>query len=396
MTGRSVLISGAGVAGPVLAYWLARAGFVPTVVERSAAPRSSGAPVDVRGPAVEVAERMGVMARIRDAGTAVTRLSFVDGGGRRLATVDMGAIQRAAGGGDVELPRGDLAAILREAGRDHAEYLFDDAVAALSQDKGGVDVVFEQGASRRFDLVIGADGLHSGVRRLAFGPEAGFVSHMGLYIATLALDEGVERADEVTIYNTPGRAVTVHPGQGRALAAFIFHAPAMPFNHRNLAQHKGLLAMACAGAGWRTPELIGRVQAAPDLYFDAVSRVSLDSWRRGRVALVGDAASCVSLFGDGSTLAMAGAFTLARELAASPDDHRGAFHRYEEKHRALAGPLQRGVRQGAFALAPRTRAGIAMRNAAAGLWPLAAAGARLGRLASGRRRPSLPSHEQCS
>src|SRR5262249_47310020 len=163
-TERTVLISGAGVAGPTLAYWLARHGFRPTVVERAAGLRSSGSPVDVRGPAVEVAERMGVMQRLREAATHVTAMSFVNRSGRRVGRVNSRALRRATGSREVEVTRTDLARILYEAGRDSAEYLFDDTITALSQDDDGVDVTFEKAAARRFDLVIGADGLHSVTR----------------------------------------------------------------------------------------------------------------------------------------------------------------------------------------------------------------------------------------
>jgi 2-polyprenyl-6-methoxyphenol hydroxylase-like FAD-dependent oxidoreductase len=377
MSNQTVLISGAGIAGPTLAYWLARHGFHPTVVERAAALRSSGSPVDVRGPAVEVADQMGVMPRIRHAGTDVTATSFVNATGRRVGRVNMRALQQAAGSRDVELPRGDLASILHQASRDHTEFVFRDAIVALDQDEHGVGVTFEHAQPRRFDLVIGADGLHSAVRRLAFGPESDFVQHLGLYVATVRLDglDGLlDGGREVVMYNAPGRAAAIHPSRGQALAFFAFRSPAVPdFDYRDTAQHKRLLAAAFQDGGWRVPELLKRVQAADDLYFDAVSQVRVSPWWHGRVALLGDAASCLSLFGDGSSLAMAGAFTLAEELAASPGDHQSAFRRYEAQHRTLVDPRQRNVARGASLLIPATRRGILARNLATRLWPLAAA-----------------------
>ena len=280
MRNQTVLISGAGIAGPTLAYWLARHGFRPTVVERATALRSSGSPVDVRGPAVDVAEQMGVMPRIRDAATDVTGMRFVNAAGRRVGRVNLRALQQAAGSREVELPRGDLASILSQASRDHAEFLFHDAIVALRQDEHGVSVTFDRAQPRRFDLVIGADGLHSAVRRLAFGPESDFAHHMGLYVATMRLggldgqDGLVEGGREVIMYNAPGRAVAIHPSRGDALAFFAFQRPAAPgFDYRDPAQHKRLLTAAFQGGGWRVPELLKRVQAADDLYFDSVSQV---------------------------------------------------------------------------------------------------------------------------
>jgi 2-polyprenyl-6-methoxyphenol hydroxylase-like FAD-dependent oxidoreductase len=373
MDNRTVLISGAGIAGPTLAYWLARHGYRPTVVERAAALRSSGSPVDVRGSAVEVAERMGIMPRLREAGTEVTDLCFVDAKGRRLGRLNLRALAQASGSREVELPRGDLASILYQASRDAAEFLFHDSIVALAQDDEGVSVTFDHAPPRRFDLVIGADGLHSAVRRLAFGPDADFVEHMGMYVATMPLEGPVENRRDVVVYNTPGRAIAIHPSRGRALAAFIFRSPAAPdFDHRDTAQHERLLRFAYAGGAWRTRELLDRVRAAADLYFDSVSRVRLASWSRGRVALLGDAASSVSLFGDGSSLAMAGAFTLADALAASPGDHQRAFRRYETEHRILVNPKQKNVAQAASLVVPATWSGIVARNLATRLWPVGA------------------------
>jgi 2-polyprenyl-6-methoxyphenol hydroxylase-like FAD-dependent oxidoreductase len=386
MSNQTVLISGAGIAGPTLAYWLARNGFRPTVVERARGLRSSGSPVDVRGRAVGVAEQMGVMPRLRGAGTGVTAMRFVNASGRRVGGVDMRALQQAAGSHEVELPRSDLASILYEASRDHAEFVFGDSIAALEQDARGVNVAFDRAPPRRFDLVIGADGLHSAVRRLAFGPESAFVRHMGLYVATMPFDGPIEHRHEVVMHNTPGRAVAIHPSPGGPLAFFAFRSPAVPdFDYRDTGQHKRLLAAAYANGSWRVPDLLDRVHAADDLYFDSVSQVRLGRWSDGRIALLGDAASSVSLFGDGSTLAITGAFTLAHHLADAPGDHQAAFRRYEATHRNLVGPRQRNVARASSLLIPATRRGILARNLATRLWPAAAAAARLSSRLTPRR-----------
>lgn len=370
----TVLISGGGIGGTTLAYWLARHGFRPTIVERAAGLRSSGNPVDVRGPAVDVAERMGVLPRLRQAGTQVTAMSFVNGSGRQVGRVNMRALRRASRSREVEVTRTDLATILYEASQDSAEILFGDTMTALRQDDDGVDVTFAKAPPRRFDLVVGADGLHSTTRGLAFGPESAFVRHMGLYVATMQLDGAADNQRDVVLHNAPGRLASIHPVHGRALAAFIFrHAGVPGFNHRDLDQHKRILTNAYAGDGWRVPELLDQVRAADDLWFDSVSQVRLDSWANGRVVLLGDAASSVSLFGDGSTLAMAGAHTLAEELAATPADPRSAFARYETRHRTLVDPRQGNVAMAAALMVPATRVGVAARNLATRLWPTAAA-----------------------
>jgi 2-polyprenyl-6-methoxyphenol hydroxylase-like FAD-dependent oxidoreductase len=361
---RNVLISGAGVAGSTLAYWLARNGFEPTVVERSEGLRSSGNPVDVRGPAVPVVEAMGVVPNLRAVATRATKMRLLGAHGRPVATMGM----PAAKGNEVEVPRADLAAVLLEAAREDAEFVFGDSIAGLAQDEDGVDVTFASGASRRFDLVIGADGLHSSVRRLAFGPERDYVRPTGIYVATTPLGEAVDDPEEVLIHNSPGRMVSIHPGRDKPLVAFIFRSDAV-VDHRDMAQHKRVVTDAYAGDGWRVPELLDRVRATDDLYFDAVSLVDLPSWSRDRVTLVGDAASCVSLLGDGSSLAIAGAHTLAMALAEDPG---GAFARYEAVHRARVVPKQRAVKRSAGLLVPKTRFGLAARNLGARVWPNAA------------------------
>ncbi|MFF3619944.1 FAD-dependent monooxygenase [Streptomyces sp. NPDC002467] len=382
MDDRTVLISGAGIAGPTLAYWLARHGFRPTVVELATGVRSSGSPVDVRGPAVEVAERMGIAERLREAGTDVTDLWFVDAAGRRTGGLPLSAVTGvAAGARDIEIGRGDLAAILHRQAAPHAEFLFGDSITAIEQDEHGADVTFRHAPPRRFGLVIGADGHHSGVRGLVFGPESRFVTHAGLYVATLPLGIPAPRPRTVVAHNTPGRMAAVHPRRGDSLAFFAYRsAPVPESDHRDTDGHKRLLLDAYEGGGWRIPELLDRVRAARDLYFDAVGKVRMDRWSHGRVTLLGDAASSVSLFGDGSTLAMAGAHTLAEELAASPEDHAAAFRRYERRHRTLVEPKQRGVERAAAMLVPATRTGIVARDLASRAW---SAGKRIGNGARG-------------
>ncbi|WP_433730743.1 FAD-dependent monooxygenase [Nocardia sp. CA-129566] len=367
---KTVLISGAGIGGSTLAYWLAERGLHVTVVERATGQRSSGNPVDVKGPAIDVVERMGIMARLRAASSAVSHMSFVNASGRRVARVDLKAFQGSAGDREVEVPRADLAAILLDASRGNAEFLWGDTITGLSQHADGVDVTFEHAEPRRFDFVIGADGLHSTVRRLTLGDESEFVRHMGIYIATVRIDEPFGSDREVLIYNTPGRALSVHPTNGQALAAFMFRHRGVPgFDHRDSELHKGLVIEAFTDQGWRVPELLDRVRDTDDLFFDSVSKGELSRWSNGRIALLGDAASCVSLFGDGSTLAIAGAYTLAEELAATPGDHEAAFRRYETRHRVLVDPKLNGVATAASMLIPATKAGIALRNTATRVIP---------------------------
>lgn len=361
MTTCTALISGAGIAGVTLAHFLTRAGWGVTLVERAGELRSSGNPVDVRGPALPVAEKMGVLADLRAVATHAKAVRIVDTDGRTVARIPMPARD-----GEVEVLRGDLARVLWSATEDDAELLFDDTITALRQDPDGVDVTFERAAPRRFDLVVGADGLHSAVRRIAFGPESEFSEHLGLYVATVQLGGPPTDPDDVVLLNVPGRLFAMHPARGEAGAAFIFRHPEITdLGRDDTLRQTQVIADAYRGVGWAVPEIIDRLKSIEELYFDAVSRVRLDSWSRGRITLLGDAASCVSLFGDGSTLAMAGAHTLAEALSEAPGDLGAALREYETRHRRLTTPKHRHVHRVAGLLVPGSRLTLAARNAAA-------------------------------
>jgi 2-polyprenyl-6-methoxyphenol hydroxylase-like FAD-dependent oxidoreductase len=289
----------------------------------------------------------------------VRKLIFVDAAGKQVASLRT----RQSEDREVEVPRADLSAILVDAGREAAEFLFDEMIIGLHPDETGVDVIFDRMKPRRFDLVVGADGIHSGVRRLAFGPEADFAKHLGMYVAGANVGVALERDDTVIMHNEPGTAVALHPGTGSALAAFLFRARTR-IDHRDPDAAVRLLKQTYRGNGWRTEELLSAYFAADDIYFDGVSRIRMPSWSHGRITVLGDAASCVSLFGDGSSSAMEGAATLAQSLTSTPNDIPAALARYESAHRAAIRPRQRGVRIASHLLIPRSRLEITLRNQA--------------------------------
>lgn len=351
-----VLISGAGIAGATLACLLARDGHQVMVVERDQGTRSSGNPVDVRGSAFPVIERLDLVSRLRDVATRVHEVVFVDAVGRRIAKM-----KTRRGDRELEVPRADLSTMLIDASQQDAEYRFGDTLVGIESDDHGVDVTFERAAPDRFDLVVGADGIHSAVRRLAFGPEAAYVTHFGLYIATVCLHTVLERDDAVLMYNEPGAAIALHPATVSPIAAFMFRSD-VQLDPRDQNSSRSLMTKTYSDAGWRGPDLLNSYLAADDRYFDAVSRVRVPSWTRKRVVLLGDAASCITLFGEGSSSAISGAEALARSLGAFPQDITRALLHYESNHRALAGRGQRVAPLASHLLIPRTRAGIILRN----------------------------------
>jgi 2-polyprenyl-6-methoxyphenol hydroxylase-like FAD-dependent oxidoreductase len=341
MSTQEILISGAGIAGAAAAYWLREAGNAVTVVERALTPRPGGQTVDLRGAGRTVMERMGLMDQIRAMTMTQRGIAWVDTSGRRRAQMPVDAF---GGNGIVsadEILRGDLGTILYEASRPGVSYAFDDTITALEQNSGGVLVTFEKADPRRFDLVVGADGLHSVVRRLAFGPESQFVRPLGLLNAWFTIPAEIDLDNWYLMHNAPGgRVVSVRPGRfpGEQKAALSFRSTET-LNRGDATAQLGLLERNFADVGWAAPQLLQAARSAPDFYLDSMGKVQMDRWSRGRVVLLGDAGYCPTpLTGLGTSLALVGAYILAGELAGASDDTtavpddaavQSAFERYE-------------------------------------------------------------------
>ncbi|MFC8420909.1 FAD-dependent monooxygenase [Streptomyces sp. NPDC057236] len=362
---RTVLISGAGVSGLALAYWLHRYGFAVTVVEKAGAPRDGGYPVDVRGTAIEVVRRMGILPRLRDAHIDSRRATFLDADGGEVATVRTHAVAGSVEGQDLEVRRGELTASLHALVRDDVEFLFDDSVDTLDQSAGGVDVTFRGGRRRTFDLVVGADGTYSRTRGLLFGPEERFHHYLGHCFAVFTMPNTLGLSRELVMWNTPGRAAALYAtGDGDELHAFLdFHRPQPPSDAlRDPGAQRELVAEAFAGAGWEVPGMLAALRDADDAFFGTAGQIRMPRWSDGRVALVGDAAYAPSfLTGQGSSLALAGAHTLAHALAAHRD-HTAAFAAHERDFRGFVDMNQALVAGGAATLFPTTARDLERRD----------------------------------
>ena len=350
MTSR-VLIAGAGIAGPALAFWLHRAGFAVTVVEKAPRLRPGGQAVDLRGVAREVAARMGLDEEIRRASIHTAGFSTVDAAGATLTSMRADEWNGDGQIAEIEILRGDLAGALHAATAGDVGYVFGDRITALHEGPDGVTVTFARSAQRMFDLVIGADGLHSGVRALAFGEDPGCVRHLGVYVAYWSAPNHLGLQDWALAYYEPESSAGIRPvhGNRESIVYVSFRSPELAAaDQRDAAQQKGLVRERAAGMGWEVPTLLAGLDDAPDFYFDSCSQVVLDSWARGRVGLLGDAAFSPSpLTGQGTSLALVGAYVLAGELAMSGDDLAAGLATYERRMRDWVQETQRIGREGA-------------------------------------------------
>ncbi|MFJ3309383.1 FAD-dependent monooxygenase [Streptomyces sp. NPDC086549] len=331
---QTVLISGGGVAGPALAYWLRRHGFEVTVVERAPGLRSGGQAVDVRGVALDVLERMGLLERAEKVRTRMRGMSVLDADGREVersteATYSSGRLDSE----DIELLREDLVRLIHEHTRADVEYVLGDSIVALDEDDSGVRVDFAHGASRTFGLVIGADGLHSTVRRLAFGPEERFARHLGSYLSVFGADNFLGLDDWQTWLRDGDVGFGIMPVRDNTELRIAFGFRSDPLGHDPRALQR-LVTDRLAALRWNGARLAEAARQAPDFYCDAMAQIHLDQWSRGRVALLGDAGYCPSpLSGQGTSLALVGGYVLADCLGRAHGDHDAAYARYERRMR---------------------------------------------------------------
>ena len=360
---KTILIAGAGIAGPTLAFWLRAAGFAPTLVERAPEIRTGGYVIDFWGLGYDIAERMGLIGGVNRAGYRVKEMRIVDDTGRRRAGFGTRVFAELTGGRFVSLPRSELSRLLFERIENSVECIFGDEIAWLREEADGLWVRLRHGGERRFDLVIGADGLHSAVRQFAFGPTAQFEKHLGYMVAAFETSGYRPRDEDVyVIYGQPGRMIGRFTLRNdRTLFLLVFAASdAAP---ATVPEQKALLQRVYAGDGWECPKILAALEQAGTIYLDRVSQIRMGGWTRGRVALIGDAAFCVSLLaGQGSALAMISAYVLAGELAAALGRHEEAFGRYETLLRDYMSAKQKAAEGFAGAFAPKTRMGLFIRN----------------------------------
>ena len=362
-SGKRILISGAGIAGPTLAWWLHHFGFEPSIVEIAPEFRTGGYVIDFWGKGFDLVERMKLLPQVEQAGYHLQEVRLVRGDGSRAGGFSVRPFYRATGGRFLSIPRGDLASIIWNALPPSVETRFGDQIAAIEPRPDDVEVTFASGKAAAFDFVIGADGLHSRVRELAFGPQDRFEKYLGYAFAAFTV-EGYEprNPDVYTMYGTPGRQLARFAMRGeRTLMLFLWSEddPALPYDDAGM---RALLRSRFGDAGWEAQAMLRACDGASDLYVDRMSQILMPQWWAGRVALTGDAAWAPSfLAGEGSGLAIIGAYVMAGELARSGGDPI-AFDRYDKRLRSFIDSKQKMAPHLGGAFVPKTRFGVGLRN----------------------------------
>jgi 2-polyprenyl-6-methoxyphenol hydroxylase-like FAD-dependent oxidoreductase len=363
---KSVLISGAGIAGPTLAYWLLHWGFEPVLIERTAQFREGGYMIDFWGVGFDVAERMNLIPRLRDVGYLIDRVKFVDERGCTKSGFDAKILRHTLGNRFLSLPRGELARAIFDTVADKMEAVFRDGITAIHEDPDGVDVQFEHSPARRFDLIAGCDGLHSAVREIVWGADQQFEKYLGYYCASFITANYPHREERTYIsYAAPGRSISRYALRGgRTAFLFIFAREQLLKEDPELTGAKAMLRERFEHDRWiEGPEILQRLEMCNDLYFDSVSQIRMPTWSRGRIALVGDAAYCPSLLaGEGAGFALAGAYLLAGELQRANGDYMMAYRAYEQRFRAFIERKQRSAQEFATSFTPKTRLRLFVRD----------------------------------
>lgn len=335
-----ILVSGASIAGLSTAYWLAKYGFRVSVVEKAPYIRPGGQALDVRGPALEVAARMGILDTIRDNGAKLKGMSVVDSStGEEIFR----STERTITGGkfdspDIEILRDDLCRVLFEAVGPKVEYIFNDTIVSLHQDETGVDVIFANATPQRFDLVIGADGVRSNVRRLVFGADEQFTRYLGHYVAIFTMPNVLNLDHwELFVQHEGSLAAAIivkdRNSEARTYLGFSTDKP-LSYDYRDITAQKQLITDRNANIGWEIPKILQHMQQSPNFYFDSINQIVMENWSKERVVLVGDAGYSVSLtLGQGTTIAMVGAYVLAGELASHKHNLQTGINNYENELR---------------------------------------------------------------
>lgn len=361
---KTVLISGASIAGLTMAYWMNRYGYRVTVVEIGPAPRLGGSPIDVRGDSLDIAKRMNILEAIKAAKLQTKGLQFMNADNEKQGLMLVEEIGAIRPGDDTEIRRDDLVNILYSVAQDNVVYKFNNHISAIDQDQHKVTVTFKDKITEEFDFVIGADGIHSGVRKFVFGPEEQFAHFLNFYFSILPVDKNLGELNYCQMYNTPNTMAAVYYYNSEIADAILtFKASAkLSYDFKDIDAQKNIVINAFEGIGWKVPQLIEELKKSKNFYFSQGCQIKMPSWSNGRIALIGDAGYAPAFpTGMGSTLAMQGATILADAMVDN-EDYQVAFKKYNEYFRPIVDHMQETVYSGMSFLMPETEEAINERN----------------------------------
>lgn len=357
-----ILINGAGIAGLTLAYWLNEFGFTVSVVDKRPDLQDEGYMIDFYGPGFDVAEKMGILDQLRTRHYTIKDILFVNRHGTPRSSIEIEKFRRLLHFRHFNFMRGDLAIVLFDMVKDTVPIQFDTSVSQIQHRTDGLCVEFTDGTKKDYDLVIGADGIHSKIRQLVWGDEKQFEHFLGYYVACSIVEDrfGVQKSFYSHI--EPGTHTLVYPLHNhQAATLFAFKSKRLDVGTRQ--QQLNKLREVFAKKGWLDSQLIDATEQSPYLYFDAVSQIKLPTWHKGQVALVGDACQCLTLLaGQGASMAMAGAYVLASKLAQANGDYRIAFQAYQKQLKPKIDQRQMQAQKLARSFVPDNNVSIWMMN----------------------------------
>jgi 2-polyprenyl-6-methoxyphenol hydroxylase-like FAD-dependent oxidoreductase len=365
MNNKNILISGAGIAGVSLAFWLKKFGFHPTIIEISPQLRTGGYAIDFMGAGYDVAEKMGILPALEQVDLDISKLVFVDEHNEEKGSMNYQKIKKLMHNRALTLLRSDLARVIYNSLDPDIEMIFGDTIENMEQDEEQVIVTARSGLKRSFDLVIGADGLHSPVRKLIFGNETQFEKYYGYYTSSFTIANFSYTDLAFSMYNVPHKQVAVYSyADDKTAAFFVFtSAEKLSYEHHDIEKQKQILKAEFINSGWKCPELLSKMEDTSDFYFDSISQIKMENWSKDRIALVGDACYCPSLLsGKGSTLAMVGAYILAGELKQAEGHYKTAFECYQNIFKPFIVKKQKAAQIFAKSFVPKTNFGIWFRN----------------------------------